>query len=247
MISLNRERLLEFYGVIQAAGSQGLVSAKLTKSLEDIRETLFLSVEAIFRQLSLGIETLAIDLGKAKPRVEIHTPKVWATDQGHEVLRNSFVHLIRNSMDHGIETPDERMKRGKIPEGTITIETTVREDWLDIQISDDGCGLNLNKIATIGIQRGLIPQGQVWGDEAVAALIFAADVSTAVAVTDISGRGVGMTAVAQYVQEVGGSIHVEFLSQAKDINGCRPFAFLLSLPLSLFQAEPRNVLQAAGY
>jgi serine/threonine protein kinase/HPt (histidine-containing phosphotransfer) domain-containing protein len=247
MIALNRDRLLEVYTMIQAAEAQGLVSAANTRlSLDEIRETLFLSVEAIFQHLLAGIETLAIDLGKAKPKLEIHSPRIWATDQAQEILRNSFLHLIRNSLDHGIETPDERADKGKNPEGTITIVAEVHGLWVDFRLTDDGRGLNLKKIAAIGSERGLIQSDQLHHDQAVANLVFMVDVSTAESVTDISGRGVGMTAVAQYVQEAGGSIHIELLNQPMDGSSYRPCAFIVSLPRTLFQTECPLILKEAS-
>jgi tetratricopeptide (TPR) repeat protein len=237
-VTISRDRLLEFYSWMQANEIRGTAQPEsLRLSLHDIRETLFLSVEATIQQLCVGLETLAIDLGKSKPGVKIDTGHIWATDHGNEVLRNCFMHLIRNSLDHGIETPDERVRLGKAAEGTIDISCQVQGQFVVFRLMDDGRGLNLRKIASMGVERGLLSEAQTKDDRAVAALIFSADFSTAETLTDISGRGVGMTAVAQYIDEVGGKIHIEFLENCMNPGGFRPFAFIISLPASLFQID----------
>ncbi|TGT14942.1 chemotaxis protein CheA, partial [Mesorhizobium sp. M3A.F.Ca.ET.174.01.1.1] len=102
-----------------------------------------------------------------------------------------FMHLLRNSMDHGIESAEARSAQGKAPEGTMSIEVGVDSGVLQITLSDDGRGLALERIRGIAIERGWIGRDDAVSDEAIADFIFRPGFSTAETVTAVSGRGVG--------------------------------------------------------
>ncbi len=126
-------------------------------------------------------------------------------DQIYEPL----VHMIRNAVDHGIEPPEERVKAGKPPQGTIVLSAEQKSGNIVIDIRDDGRGLNAEKIRQKAIERGLITPDEELDERTIYELIFRPGFSTKEEVTDVSGRGVGMDVVKKCVEELRGKIEVE--------------------------------------
>jgi two-component system chemotaxis sensor kinase CheA len=128
-----------------------------------------------------------------------------------EGLTDPLMHIIRNSLDHGIEMPEERVSSGKSETGTITIAAEQANGQMIITIQDDGKGIPADKVAQKSLENGLIDQNQfdTMTDNEKAMLIFGAGVSTAEAVTDISGRGVGMDVVKTNITKLGGIIKLD--------------------------------------
>jgi two-component system chemotaxis sensor kinase CheA len=143
-----------------------------------------------------------------------------------ERLSDPLTHMIRNAIDHGLETPEERIKAGKPAEGIIRLSAQHRSGRVVIVVSDDGRGINRERVRSIAIERRLIEADAVLSDEEVDNLIFAPGFSTADAVSDISGRGVGMDVVKRSIQGLGGRITI--LSRPGEGS-----TFTLSLPLTL--------------
>lgn len=125
-----------------------------------------------------------------------------------EVLNNTLIHLVRNSLDHGFETTAERAQTGKPLGGTLGIDAYQENDNVYIRIKDDGRGIQTERIRSRAIERGLIGEelGRAMREEDVWQLIFAAGFSTAEKVTDLSGRGIGMSAVKEAVEAIGGEV-----------------------------------------
>jgi two-component system chemotaxis sensor kinase CheA len=143
-----------------------------------------------------------------------------------EALADPLLHMIRNSIDHGIEMPEERVTIGKNRAARIRVAAYHQAGQIVIAISDDGRGLNRERILAKALQNGLIRAGQELADNEIFMLIFEAGFSTAEKVTDISGRGVGMDVVRRNVQALRGRI--EIASKAKEGT-----TFFLKLPLTL--------------
>jgi two-component system chemotaxis sensor kinase CheA len=143
-----------------------------------------------------------------------------------EELSDPLLHMVRNSIDHGIETPEERIALGKDPVAHIRIEAYHQSGQIVVAISDDGRGLNREKILAKAQQNGLIHSGSQLSDGEIFLLIFEPGFSTAEKVTDISGRGVGMDVVRQHVQKLRGRIEI----QSRAGQGT---TFYLKLPLTL--------------
>jgi two-component system, chemotaxis family, sensor kinase CheA len=122
------------------------------------------------------------------------------------LLKNVCMHLYRNSMDHGLEAAAERVQNGKSPTGHIHLTVSMQGDQLAIRLHDDGRGLAVGHIRRKAMERGLMAVDSGQSAEEVAQLIFQAGFSTADAVTEVSGRGVGMDAVKGFVEAAGGSI-----------------------------------------
>lgn len=125
-----------------------------------------------------------------------------------EVIGDPLMHLIRNSVDHGIETPEERRAAGKPEVGQITLDAYHEGNHIAILISDDGKGLDLNLIREKAIKNGLISEREELNERDIANLIFLPGFSTAEKVTDISGRGVGMDVVKKALNNLGGTIDI---------------------------------------
>lgn len=143
-----------------------------------------------------------------------------------EMIGDPLTHIIRNSVDHGIETPGDRLAAGKPENGTITLDAYHEGNHIAIIISDDGAGLNLKKIYNKALREGLIGEKEELTDKDIANLIFLPGFSTADKVTDISGRGVGMDVVKKSLNSLGGLIDIK----TKEGEGT---SFIIRLPLTL--------------
>ena len=126
-----------------------------------------------------------------------------------EKLGDPLVHLVRNSLDHGLELPDERAAAGKPETGTLSLSASHRGGDIVIEVRDDGRGLDLERIAAKARARGLVGADQALSESEITNLIFAPGFSTAEAVSDLSGRGVGMDVVRRNVKALGGNISVQ--------------------------------------
>ncbi|MFA7588055.1 MAG: chemotaxis protein CheA [Novosphingobium sp.] len=147
-----------------------------------------------------------------------------------ERLGEPLTHLIRNAVDHGIETVEQRLAAGKEPEGTLSLSAEHRSGRICIRISDDGQGIDRTRVLAKALEKGLIgPDAQLTPEE-IDTLIFAPGFSTAATVTSVSGRGVGMDVVRQNVKELGGRITIES-EQGKGTT------MTLTLPLTLAIAD----------
>jgi two-component system, chemotaxis family, sensor kinase CheA len=143
-----------------------------------------------------------------------------------EQLTDPITHMIRNAIDHGIETPDKRLAAGKQAEGCVRLAAVHRSGRIVIEVSDDGAGINRPKVKSLAVKKGLIAADAVLTDEEIDNLLFMPGFSTATEVSNISGRGVGMDVVKRAIQGIGGRISIA--SQPG-----RGSAFTLSLPLTL--------------
>ncbi|NRB22285.1 chemotaxis protein CheA [Shewanella sp.] len=143
-----------------------------------------------------------------------------------EKIVDPMVHLVRNSLDHGLETPEERLAKGKSAVGTLTLNAFHQGGSIIIEIIDDGAGLDTDRILSKAREKGLVGQEEELSTEAIHKLIFKPGFSTADAVSDLSGRGVGMDVVRRNINELNGSIE---LKSTQD-KGCR---FTIRLPLTL--------------
>ncbi|HDR9253593.1 MCP four helix bundle domain-containing protein [Burkholderia vietnamiensis] len=184
-----------------------------------------------------SLPSLAAELGKPAPVVHIDSNGQRVRSEIGATLKNVFMHLLRNALDHGIETSDERRAAGKPVAGTIDIAVAADGDALRFVLRDDGRGLALARIRAIARERGWIDAGNdaAMSDEAVAELIFRPGFSTARAVTEVSGRGVGMDAVRNFLKRDGGDIALRFTDDRAGAS-YRAFETIVSLP-ARFAAE----------
>lgn len=143
-----------------------------------------------------------------------------------EKISDPLVHLVRNSMDHGLETTPDRLAAGKAEEGTITLNAYHQGGNIVIEVSDDGAGLDEEKILRKAVEKKLVPEKNNLTPEEIHQLVFLPGFSTADAVSDISGRGVGMDVVRKNIQGLNGTIEVR--SQQN-----KGSTFIIRLPLTL--------------
>ncbi|MEX3762472.1 HAMP domain-containing protein [Paraburkholderia phenoliruptrix] len=214
--------------------------ANALHALQSMRDTLRRNLRALgsesIRDALAGVlgslPSLAGELGKPAPSVHIDDNGYRLRGHAGGLLNNVFMHLLRNSMDHGIEAAEARSAEGKAPAGAISIEVGVDSGALQITLSDDGRGLALERIRGIAMERGWINPGEVLSDEAIAAFIFRPGFSTADSVTAVSGRGVGMDAVRDFLKRENGSIELRFTDDRKGAP-FRQFQTIVSLPDSV--------------
>ncbi|WP_292054516.1 MULTISPECIES: chemotaxis protein CheA [unclassified Brevundimonas] len=182
-------------------------------------------VKSVFQRMPRLVREVADMTGK---RVKLLT-----TGEDTEVdktvverLAEPITHMLRNAIDHGLETPEEREAAGKPAEGTVKLAALHRSGRIVIEITDDGKGINRQRVRAIAEERGLITPDQVLSDDEVDNLIFLPGFSTAKEVTDVSGRGVGMDVVRRSIQSLGGRISISS-------NPGKGSTFSMSLPLTL--------------
>ncbi|AYR24417.1 ATP-binding protein [Herbaspirillum rubrisubalbicans] len=199
----------------------------------DVRRTLRLlgtaTIEDVLAPVIESLPALAADLGKAAPVVSIDDNGYVVHSFASPMLQNVFMHLIRNAMDHGLESTEERLAKGKPEAGTIKLEMGVMDDMFQMALSDDGRGLALHKVRQIGIEKNLISIDQVLTDAEIARLILQPGFSTRSEVTEVSGRGVGMDAVLDFVTREHGQIEIRF-TDTHEGAALRPFQIIVMLP-----------------
>jgi len=185
--------------------------SQLERNTRDLQESVMsirmMPISFVFSRYPRVVRDLAAKLNK---RVELKTVgENTELDKGLiEKIADPLTHLVRNSLDHGIEVAEKRVAAGKPAHGTITLRAFHQGGSIVIEVSDDGAGLNRGKILAKAKERGL-PVHDGMTDQEVWALIFEAGFSTAEKVTDVSGRGVGMDVVKRNIQSMGGRIDID--------------------------------------
>lgn len=209
---------------------------ELVAGRDAVRKTLrLLGTETITEILSGVLESLpelSRELAKEAPTVKIEDGGLRIRSQAGSLLKNVFMHLIRNAMDHGLESTELRLATGKPAAGTIRLQVGIADRMLQLRLSDDGRGLALARIRQIAIDKGLIIPDQPLSDAQTAQLIFQPGFSTADKLTKISGRGVGMDAVNDFIRRENGKIEIRF-TDGTEGDSFRPFETVISLPESL--------------
>lgn len=195
-------------------------------------------IERVISDVVDSVKSLAKELDKAEPVVAIDSGNVLLKSNTHSMLNNIFMHVMRNAIDHGIETTSERQEKGKPEQGTIQLDTHLDKDKVHFSVRDDGKGIALSKIYEKAVEKGLYNSDQPRPpDSEIANLIFASGFSTAEQVTEVSGRGVGMDAVKQFLISEGGSIDV-VLTDNRENADFRQFKTVISLPLGCCRIIP---------
>ncbi len=176
-----------------------------------------------------SLPSLAQELGKEVPTIGIADNGIVIRTQASGLLRNLFTHLLRNSVDHGIEAAEIRQAKGKPAAGHIQLDLAVNDGHLWIKLRDDGRGLAIGRIRERALALEMISAYKPTSSQDIAQLIFHSGFSTAEQVTEVSGRGVGMDAVKGFLEAEGGSIEIHFLDDAEGAD-FRPFETVIALP-----------------
>ena len=182
-------------------------------------------MKTVFSRVPRIIRELEVETGK-RVRLDIVGEMTEVDKTVVERIGEPLTHLIRNAVDHGLETPADRLAAGKPEEGVVTLSAAHHSGRIVITVKDDGRGIDRKRVRAKAIERGIITHDAILSDEEVDNLIFAPGFSTAATVSNISGRGVGMDVVRKNVQALGGRIGI-----TSNLGSGSSFA--LSLPLTL--------------
>jgi two-component system chemotaxis sensor kinase CheA len=178
-----------------------------TELQETVLKARMVSVGPLFRQYARTVRDLAKSHGKLA-RLQIEGEDVEVDTSVIEHLKDPVLHMIRNAIDHGIETPAVRKRKGKPASGTVTVRAAHEAGSIVIEVSDDGAGLSRERICDVARKRGILAEPEKAADHELFQLIFEAGFSTASAVSDLSGRGVGMDVVRRNVQALRGNVFI---------------------------------------
>ncbi|MEQ1769574.1 MAG: chemotaxis protein CheA [Devosia sp.] len=202
------------------------VLAQTTRGLQDaVMAIRAQPVKSVFSRMPRLVRELSAATGKSI-RIETVGEATEIDKTVIEQLSDPLTHMIRNSADHGIEAPEKRLALGKPETGTILLTAEQAGGNILIAVEDDGAGINRERVLEVARQRGVVAADQQLSDEEIDQLIFAPGFSTVEAISDISGRGVGMDVVLSNIKKIGGSVHV------RSIRG-QGTRITLRLPLTL--------------
>lgn len=202
--------------------------SRISGDLQNIILTMrMVPVEQVFNRFPRMVRDLAKELSK-KVNLEIFGAETELDRTVIDEIGDPLVHLLRNSIDHGVESPTERRMAGKPEEGTVQLKAYHSGNHVFIEVRDDGKGINKEKVLKKAIDRGIVNPltADNLSDKQIYELLFASGLSTADVVSDISGRGVGLDVVKTKIESLGGSVSV-------DSNPGKGTTFLIQLPLTL--------------
>lgn len=209
-------------GLLHGVETLSLQMRELQESVMSIRAQ---PVKSVFSRMTRLVRELSCSLNK-EAKLVITGENTEVDKTVIEELSDPLTHMIRNSMDHGLETPEEREQAGKAREGTIHLVAEHRSGKIVISVSDDGRGINRDKVLDKAVTKGLVPPNVRPSDEEIDNLILLPGFSTADQVSNVSGRGVGMDVVVRKIQNMGGRIGITSVPGQSS-------KFSLTLPLTL--------------
>jgi len=217
MMNLVGELVLTRNQVLQATAADPnmtLLSRRLDMVTADLRESVMKArmqpVSNIFSKIPRIVRDLSQSLGR-RVRLQVEGQDTELDKSLLEAIKDPLTHAVRNSLDHGIESPEVRQAAGKDPEGTLKLRASHEGSHVIIEISDDGAGIAVEKVRQKAIERGLITADRAaqLGERELLQLIFLPGFSTAAQVTNVSGRGVGMDVVRTNVEKIGGKVEID--------------------------------------
>ncbi|WP_407211009.1 chemotaxis protein CheA [Citrobacter portucalensis] len=184
---------------------------QLQRNARDLQESVMsirmMPMEYVFSRFPRLVRDLAGKLGKQVELTQVGSSTELDKSLIERII-DPLTHLVRNSLDHGIELPEKRLESGKSPIGNLTLSAEHQGGNICIEVTDDGAGLNRERILAKAVSQGM-PIHENMSDDEVGMLIFEPGFSTAEQVTDVSGRGVGMDVVKRNIQEMGGHVEIQ--------------------------------------
>lgn len=198
---------------------------KIADLKEQVLEIRMIPVGQIFSRLGQVIRRYSRDSGK-QIELTLYGEDTEIDKYLAEEIVDPLMHIVRNAIDHGIETPEERKRAGKKESGTIILKAFQRGNHVVIEARDDGAGIDLEKVKKKGLEKGLLDPGNGLSDREILDFIFMPGFSTKATVSEISGRGVGMDVVKQKLSSLGGFVDVE-------TERGRGTTFILTVPITL--------------
>ena len=239
---LSRNQVLQF----NSGSEDSAVNAALqklnhvtTELQEAVMKTRMQPIRNAWNKLPRVVRDLASSCGK-KVQVEMEGADTELDKTVLEAIKDPLTHIVRNSVDHGIEAPEQRVTVGKPEVGTLWLRAFHEGGQVNIEIADDGKGMDLDRIREKGIEKGIVTpeQAEAMNDREVLGLVLLPGFSTAAAVTNVSGRGVGMDVVKTNIESIGGTLDIQS-SPGKGTN------LRIKLPLTL-AIVPALVVSSAG-
>ncbi|MEW5755494.1 MAG: chemotaxis protein CheA [Pseudomonadota bacterium] len=234
LINLIGEMVIAGAGVsmnAQLSGDESMQEAASTmmRLIEEVRDSALtlrmVQIGETFNRFQRVVRDMSQELGK-DIRLEITGAETELDKTVVEKIGDPLMHLVRNSMDHGIESAETRIARSKPAQGTVRLNAYHDSGSIVIEVSDDGGGLDRERILNKAIERGMVQAGHQLSDQEVYKLIFEAGFSTAEQVTNLSGRGVGMDVVRRNIEALRGSIEIDSMA-------CQGTIIRIRLPLTL--------------
>jgi two-component system chemotaxis sensor kinase CheA len=228
---INQAMLAQRVGEYGIAPSSNLAMGldeleQLTRQIQDsVMAIRAQPVKSVFQRMPRLVREVANMTGK-QARLVMDGENTEVDKTVIERLADPITHMLRNAIDHGLESPEERKAAGKNPEGVVRLAALHRSGRIVIEVQDDGKGINRERVLSIAVKKGLISPDLTLTDEEIDNLIFLPGFSTADKISDVSGRGVGMDVVKRSVQALGGRISI---SSRPGLGS----TFTLSLPLTL--------------
>ncbi len=183
---------------------------RLSEQLQDLIMSMrMLPISYVFDRYPKLVRDITKKLGK-KVNLPMEGGDTKVDKNIIEMLADPMIHIMRNSLDHGIELPDDRVAKGKSAEGNVNLKAYAQSDKIIVEIKDDGAGINVNRVIQKVIEKGLMSMDQIdaLDDNGRAELVLLAGLSTAESITEFSGRGVGMDVVKKSIESFGGSISI---------------------------------------
>jgi len=204
---------------------------RMSRTMGDLQNIVLtmrmIPIETVFNRFPKMVRTLSRDL-KKKINLEILGAETELDRTVIDEIGDPLVHLIRNSVDHGIESPEVRLANGKPEEGNVTLRAYHSGNYVFIEIEDDGAGINRERVLKKAISKGIVSKEAALSlsDKQINELILSSGFSTAEVISDISGRGVGLDVVKTTIESLGGNISIESTEGVGSI-------FSIQLPLTL--------------
>lgn len=210
---LARNQILQFTktteeaSLVTAGQRLNLIASELQES---VMKTRMQPISGIWGRFPRTVRDVALACGK-QVRIQMEGQETELDKTLIEAIKDPMTHLVRNAVDHGIEHPEVRQAAGKDPEGVLLLRAFHEGGQVNIEISDDGAGLNLEKIVQKAVQKGLISADQAarLSEREAAQLVFLPGLSTAEKVTNVSGRGVGMDVVKTNIERISGTVDLQ--------------------------------------
>jgi two-component system chemotaxis sensor kinase CheA len=202
-----------------------LIGKAVSSIQEGIMRVRMLPIGYVFHKYHRMVRDLSRQLGK-RVQLVIEGDDTEVDKTVVDEIEEPLLHIIRNALDHGIEGPEERQRKGKNPQGTIILSAVCESNYIIITVQDDGRGIDFEKVKEKGIKKGLIKDGERIDRETLNSLLFSPGFTTKDETTEVSGRGIGLDVVSRNISRLNGFIIV-------DSHPDRGTTFRIKLPLSL--------------
>jgi HPt (histidine-containing phosphotransfer) domain-containing protein len=246
-ITVDRDLLQDNVTLLRQLADFGPLPWSLKESIllhrDEMTRMIFTKLDDFVREMKHQADKIAKDLGREPPVFKIDSMDILINYSQELALKNSFIHLLRNALDHGIEAPDVRQEKGKPARGTLVVSAKEDGGQIVIEFGDDGCGLDIGRIRELC--RANSPGSATLPAQELAAQIFETGFSTRESVTLTSGRGVGLSAVRQFLEAEGGAMEIVLGTRIPGPGEFHEFSIHLHLPATVSASWQRMVDQAS--